>query len=681
MLLSGCALHSAWGRDTGKCCNLKQNLVLLASRITLPPGEHGRMREIKRTRQSWVKHASLVFIQVVIVLATVAIMLRFGNDTLARPTLIGDDEGYVLLTLKHYFAGEHLYSQVFTQYGPFYFFVQKSIFSLLHLPVTFDAGRMVFYGYWVSASLLGGLFVFRVSKNVTLASASALTVMWLLRAMAFEPNHPEQMVILLLMGACVAAIKPDRTALFILGAIGTALLFTKINVGVFFLLAVWIASASLLPAGRLRNISCGFLAGMIATGPIVLMHHFLSGWARGFCLIAIIAGLSVILAVVRANPDFPNDGKTLRYVVLGALVAASLVLLATKVEGMSFDTLWNGVVVEPLRLPEVFTIAFAVNRKMALVFILLSACVARLCWVRERAQYAGWIDALKCVAALVVIGLFVKRGVSPSGSRSFTFALMYSFLPLVLLHSRIAGWQTSDYFLRVFVTALAATQMLQAYPVAGSQVNVGGTPFLLWAFVCMYDGSEGLIDLSFAAKKRHFPMSAASAIGVFVFLVVVFAMWRPGMLRKSYPFPASALSGSSSLHLPPQLEGQYQALAKDLRANCDILFTMPGMGSFNFWSGVRTPDGFNMTAWMRGVPLSEQQQTLQGLHSDPSACVLVRPSLVSGWGAPRGGLETLPLAQYILHQMPIVFADWGYEIHVSPDRRQPWVEQASAAKQ
>ena len=179
---------------------------------------------MNRLRQPHIfKTVALMLVRAGVVLAAVFVILRFGRYTLARPLVISPDEGYLLLTLKHYFAGEHLYSQVFTQYGPFYFLVQKGIFGLLHLPVTYDAGRLVFYGYWVLASLLGGLFVYRVSKNVSLASAAALAVMWLERVMAFEPNHPEQTVIVLLMAACVVAVKPNRGSFFLLGVIGAAL--------------------------------------------------------------------------------------------------------------------------------------------------------------------------------------------------------------------------------------------------------------------------------------------------------------------------------------------------------------------------------------------------------------------------------------------------------------------------
>jgi hypothetical protein len=52
-----------------------------------------------------------------------------------------DDEGYFLLMVKHYLDGGHLYTEVISQYGPFYTFAQTTFFRLLQLAVTHDAGR------------------------------------------------------------------------------------------------------------------------------------------------------------------------------------------------------------------------------------------------------------------------------------------------------------------------------------------------------------------------------------------------------------------------------------------------------------------------------------------------------------------------------------------------------------
>jgi hypothetical protein len=612
-----------------------------------------------------------------IVLAAVFVMLRFGKFQMARPVGISDDEGYLLLTMKHYFAGEHLYTEVFTQYGPFYFLVQKAIFGLLHLPLTYDTGRLVFLGYWVLASLLGGIFVYRVSKNVTLASAAALAVMWLERVMAYEPNHPEQMVVVLLMAACAVAVKPSRGWVVLLGAIGAALFWTKTNVGLLFLAAAFMASVCVLPTGRLRKIGGAVLLGAVIVGPIVLMHDYLGQWAGGFCVLSILAGASTVIAGMRAVPRAGKRLRILWFLIAGAAVVTLLIVLVSPLEGTPVGGLVDGVLVAALHQAEVFSFPFVITKQMVFLAVVLSACIAKLYWTPERGPHAGWVDVLKCVAGLLVVALLVRRSVWITGSRSFGFAIGYVLLPLALLPRRGGNWKASEFFPRIFVTALAAMEIMQAYPVAGGQVNIGAGPFLLWGFMCVFDGAGGLLELLPATKDWQVPVAEASMIGAVVFAAVVFAMSLHGFLRGSYPNPASALQGASSLHLPPELEVRYETLSSDIQTNCKILFTMPGMGGFNFWSGVPTPDGFNEDNWMRGVPLSEQQQTLQKLENNPSACVLVRREMLPIWGVPEGGVDTLPLAHYIDYEMPIVFMGFGYEIHVNPHRTQPWVERAS----
>ena len=614
------------------------------------------------------------------VLAAFLLALYFGRILLTRPPFLSDDESYLLLSLKHYFAGEHLYTQVTSQYGPFYYIVQKAVFGLLRLPVTYDAGRLVAYIYWILSSVFGGLFIYRLSKSVTLASAACLATMWLERVLSFEPNHPEEVVLVLLTAGCLVSVNPSPVALMLLGAIGAALVFTKINIGILFLAAALIASVCVLPAGRLRNIGGKVLIVAMVAGPLVLMHHFLSAWARGFCLMSILAGVSVVLAGMRAEVFSPERMRALQYIAVGALAAAILIVLETTVEGLPLNGLLYGVVLGPLHHPDVFSIPFLVTKKMALLAVLLSLGVAGLYWFPGRRSGRSWIGALKCLVGILVVGIWVQRNIDYTipPSFSFAFAPAYALLPVVLLPKMGARWTLSEFFPRIFVMALAATQMLQSFPVAGSQVNIGAAPFLLWAFVCIHDRADELFDLFPITKKVHRRIGATSFIGVMLVPIIAVKMVRTEIRLQRKPTIASSLAGSASLHLPPDQEMEFEAITRDVQTNCQILFTMPGMGQFNFWSGVPTPDGFNTDAWMKGVPLEQQQHTLQILQNNPSACVIYRPLMVTVWGVPEGGIDTLPLAHYILHDMPTVFARGGYEIRVSPDRRAPWVERSAA---
>jgi hypothetical protein len=85
-----------------------------------------------------------------------------------------------------------------------------------------------------------------------------------------------------------------------------------------------------------------------------------------------------------------------------------------------------------------------------------------------------------------------------------------------------------------------------------------------------------------------------------------------------------------------------------------------------------TPNGSNLTAWMKGLDAERQQQILDRLQSTPSACVVYNPKQVRGWQTTQEELMALPLAQYILFAMPKAAASGDYEIRVHPKRESVW---------
>jgi hypothetical protein len=156
--------------------------------------------------------------------------------------------------------------------------------------------------------------------------------------------------------------------------------------------------------------------------------------------------------------------------------------------------------------------------------------------------------------------------------------------------------------------------------------------------------------------------------------VIAAGLFGSGFRGLAYPFPASKLDGAASLHLPPEQAARYQRLAAGIRANCSVLFTMPRMGSFNFWSGVPAPAGSNATVSMKSYSLERQTPILDLLQSDPRGCVLYNPQLLEFWQTTPDDLYKLPLAKYILDQMPRQVEDGGYQIRVSPSRTSPWTD-------
>ena len=159
-------------------------------------------------------------------------------------------------------------------------------------------------------------------------------------------------------------------------------------------------------------------------------------------------------------------------------------------------------------------------------------------------------------------------------------------------------------------------------------------------------------------------------------ILVVFAGISMARCAHGHLPPASAgLRGSGWLHLPAEQVAQFEPIARDVGANCSVLFTMPGMGSFNIWSGVPTPNGWNLTGWMKGISSERQAEILSIIKSDPQACAILNreEERFWDWDNDEEGAAALPLAHYIMTDMPKVAEVGGYEIRVNPRRSSPWL--------
>jgi hypothetical protein len=614
-----------------------------------------------------------------IIIPAFLLALLFGRHLLAVTYRVYDDEGYMLLSLYHYFAGGHLYTEVFSQYGPFNFFAERFLFWVLHQSVSHDGGRFVTLICWLLSAILGGYFIFKVSKNTALASAAGLATMALGAVLADEPGHPQQLILPLLMLACCLSVSRRPMSLLLLGVLGAGLFFIKINVGVFYFVAIAQTLVCELPAGRFRNLGAGLLLVFAAGGPLLLMRQDLQGWARSYCLLAIACGVSTFIVAFLTTPPSPAPMRNLLYMTGGAILAAALIVAETIREGMSASTLVEGVFWAPLRHPRVFEIPLSLSTARALIAMLVSACIVGLYCIRDRWQArANLVNGLRCATGLCVAtfvipsAAFPLMGILHLQSPAFLVAL----IPLGLIPAKGMSWQTADVSPRLFVASLAATQILQAYPVAGSQLSIALAPLLLWAVLCVHDGAGGLFSLMRRVTGAFgtAPHRQEAVLGGLSALAMAGLLIQQGAWPKHDPIPSSSLRGAASLHLPRELEDRYESLANDIKTNCSMLFTMPGMGSLNFWSGVPTPNGLNFTDWTRGFNLEQQQQILHVLAMNPRSCVVYNEELAHFWGSTDQDLVEIPLAHHILFDMRKVREEGGYTIFVDPRRSSAWIE-------
>src|SRR5262249_44527311 len=72
----------------------------------------------------------------------------------SRP--MSPDEGYLMITIQSFLEGAPLYDSVFTQYGPAYYFYEWLLKTVLAVPLTHDATRMLGIIHWLATALALG---------------------------------------------------------------------------------------------------------------------------------------------------------------------------------------------------------------------------------------------------------------------------------------------------------------------------------------------------------------------------------------------------------------------------------------------------------------------------------------------------------------------------------------------
>ena len=582
-----------------------------------------------------------------------------------------DDEGYMLLSLAHYINEGHLYTQTHSLYGPFYYYAQGVFFQLLHLPLNHETGRLVTLIYWVASTLLATFFVYRYSKSTFLACAAGLCAMLAGMVLTQEPCHPQQLVLLLWMFAACLALPPlsgqNYFRLFALGCVGSALVFTKVNVGVFYMAGLAQALVCLLPSGRIRSIGIGVMLIYAATAPWLLMHgSFNHGNFRSYCALATVGGVVTFAcgALVRPYTRLPIGAAL--WSGAGLLAGTMLIIGATALQGMPMSSLIWGVFLNPLHMPDTFSAPLSISSLDFLFASFLTAGVVGLIRSGDHVVKSQWFNVLKCAAGIGSVLLLPLP---------HKIQWIVPLLPLTLIPAPHWERDSEGLFSRLFVTYMAVTQFLVPYPVAGSQKAIAAAPMILWAFICIVDGIVALRTSSIRSFEDSGSGLRLDAMIGGAILVVSFAGASIVLSAESLPPASTGLRGAAWLHLPVELATRFESIARSVRKNCRILFTMPGMGSFNFWSGVPTPNGWNLNTWITGISSEKQGEILSIIKDDSQACAIVNRNVLRFFHLDEERVvATLPLAHYLMIDMPSVTKFGPYEIHVHPYRSSPWLQ-------
>lgn len=580
-----------------------------------------------------------------------------------------DDEGYVLISLRNYAEHGGLYREVYTQYGPFPFF----LYHLLHLgglPFTHVAGRLVTLVAWTGTALACAAVVWQVTRSFfTMLAVLAGTFVYLW-VMVSEPAHPGGLITLLVAVAavigyrCLAHGQSTRWAL-LAGAYGGALVLTKINVGGFFVLAAlaWISLHH--PSARLRYWAPFIVAAGGILLPIALMRPMLgASWAQTYVLI--FATTAIAAAVATSRGTTAASGRTLGWVVAGGIATGLTIVGTVLLRDSSPADLVAGVILNPLRHPTAFSLGYtwpAGSAVWALLSVLL--LVAAVFAVRTLPRpVATAIAGMRLAAAGgLAYALLTFPTLSPDRLVfGFGAPCLWFFLwPLPGAHAA----HRPAY---AWVAWLWLGQYLHAYPVAGSQIAWG--TFLALPLVAI--GSHEA--LTWLIKQYRSP-SALIPRPVFVAGQCLLAALALGLGGRFAAFGQRYLEGSDLglpgaeiIRLPSEASAIFRILTVNANAYGDLLYSEPGMFSLNLWSGLPTPTLANATHWFSLLDQGKQQEIAAKLEAHPKACVIVQREHME-YLAKRRFAPSGPLHDYIAEHYTVAFRLDDFEFRVRRGRQ------------
>lgn len=580
--------------------------------------------------------------------------------------MIHDDEGYVLLGLKNFSEHGRLYDEVFTQYGPVPFLYYDALHRVLDWPITNLFGRALTLAHWIGASFAAGLIAWRLSGRYWTALFTLAAVFGYLWQMTWEPPHPGGLIAVIAAVSLAAAVEAvwrgrPQLALLVLGLAGAALFLTKINVGLFWICATgaWLLLNTGGPLARGRG--AWLAAGGLALLPFVLMHTLLGeSWVLNLAVVFALSGGAVCaLTAAETTPALRRRAWLAGSAGFAGLV--TVIVIAILAKGTSARGLLQGVLLDPLRHPVNFHFAFPWP---ALAGVLLAAAIlvtalwgARPAW-RDRLADAVAVGRL---VALVGFAWQARTWLTVHGAMSM-ISLVLPLTPLFLLPLGEPAAGDRRRAAAALVALIGAGQVLHAYPVPGTQMAWG--TFLLLPLLV-----SGVADAATRLARRVHRPWLTTAVAT---LALGAAGWQTKLLfaqgweRWNTSAPLG-LPGAESVRPPEGIRFALRILTTNAGLHADLLFSRPGMFSFNLWSGVPTPTMRNATHWFWLLKPGEQQAVITRLRAEPRSAVISNQPLIDFLDQKIHLTITGPLNDFIQQHYRRLFTVSGYDFLVPRD--------------
>jgi hypothetical protein len=583
-----------------------------------------------------------------------------------------DDEGTVLVTLKAFVGGETLYKDVYTPFGPFYYELFGGLFSLTGLDVTTDASRSIVLLIWVGSSLLFGLAVQRLSGRVALGVAAMLVAFSVIFILTQEPMHAQVLAILLLsIFTAIAAAVDTRRLVWaggICGALLAGLVLTKINLGVYAVAAVFFAAVlGVQPLYRRWWVRWPVIIAFLALPFAATARDLSSELIRNFALIEVLAATAIAVASfsLRRAPVEGGEDRPLSWLLSAAggfVLAFAAILLVIFATGSTPADVYDGVITQALRIRDVNPAPLGFPGAVIDWGIAAVAAASLVAWFRWRgdAESPLWSGILRGAAGLAIwfsITQTAPLSLGPDPGNPDVVAMMLAWVAVIPPAGVVESAQKR--FVRVLLPALAVAEVLQTYPVAGSQMRIAAVMFVAVGGICLADSLTSFKAWSAArgaASLQRFGAVASVAIVALAAKFAIDGVVTPGITRaiayneqKALPFP-----GAGNLRLPEAEAEEYSRVVELLRENrCTEFIGYANVDSLYLWSEIDPPRPSAPSAWMLALDEDQQNRILRQMRATPRPCAVRNEAVAGGWLAGRPHPDT-PLVRYIFDEFTVV---------------------------
>jgi len=646
---------------------------------------------------------------------------KYAYDSIFSNFTAYDDEGFVLISLKYFFERHPLYDQVYSCYQPFFYVFDWLVFRLWGATLSHDSIRLLTIALWLLGASLNAVMAYRLTSNGLLACLVLMVSTNHLSTLKYEPGHPLALSYVLIAAIMALFTFKDRlrsaTFFAVMGSLIGFLLLTKINLGVYVLLAVALVLAAGTPGALFARVQAG-LGATIAVLPAVLMHARVTtvlgsaprvgvlvllgcfvaatftgrtkNAVRGTILLAIVGAIAAamfvssqfaafrfavlvtlsicgaVLVLHRTRPGTGIEARAWIICPLAGVVAVVAVASMVAVRGTSGQGLLDGMI----RLPLEQSAAFVIIRTNVRSVTFAVAGLAMLSWylgARESLTNRPILHASLACAKLLFGGAVLAycSYCGPFLPSESDLLPAFWMLPFLWLMAAVpAAANPFEILTRLAFVCVVSLQSLGAYPVAGSQLKVATGLVPVIGAVCLTDAVREL-SVYTPARWRSSRWWQSALVGA-LSIAGLITFW-PQVTQARSRYLASTpldLPGASRIRLPRQEVRLYQDLVRPLaRPEVATFLTLPGLNSFYFWAQKDPPTGFNVTTWMTLLDDRHQQRIWEAAKGR-SGLMVVRNRSMASWWAQGHPMDGSPLVREINAQFRTVKSLAGYELMV-----------------